>query len=218
MDFSLLGKTPLFDSPHFTALIVKILFDFAVTYIAMKLIYFRIYRNRTYLFTFIAFNLIIFLVCYLLNNLTLGLGFSFGIFAIFSILRYRTLSLPIKEMTYLFISISIAIINSLSNETISYAELFFANFAVLAVLYLLEKRFAGSEQTKYIIYERIDLVKPQRHDEMIKDLKCRTGLEVTRAEVGRIDFLKDVAELKIYFNADGYSHFLSEKDHGCTGD
>ncbi len=212
MDFSLLQETPLLNLPNMTALFAKLTFDLIVIYIIAKQIYFRIHQNRTYLFTMVTFNIIIFLVCYLLNHLTLGLGFSFGIFAIFSILRYRTLSLPIKEMTYLFISISIAIINALSNSTISYTELVFTNAAIIGLTYILEKSWVRNEQVKHIIYEKINLIKPQLRNELLEDLRLRTGLDITRCEIGRIDFLKDVAELRVYFASDDNSNFVSEKD------
>ncbi len=212
MDFSLLQETPLLNLPNMTALFAKLTFDLIVIYIIAKQIYFRIHQNRTYLFTMVTFNIIIFLVCYLLNHLTLGLGFSFGIFAIFSILRYRTLSLPIKEMTYLFISISIAIINALSNSTISYTELVFTNAAIIGLTYILEKSWVRNEQVKHIIYEKINLIKPQLRNELLEDLRLRTGLDITRCEIGRIDFLKDVAEVRIYFASDDNSNFVSEKD------
>jgi len=212
MDFSLLQETPLLNLPNMTALFAKLTFDLIVIYIIAKQIYFRIHQNRTYLFTMVTFNIIIFLVCYLLNHLTLGLGFSFGIFAIFSILRYRTLSLPIKEMTYLFISISIAIINALSNSTISYTELVFTNAAIIGLTYILEKSWVRNEQVKHIIYEKINLIKPQMRNELLEDLRLRTGLAITRCEIGRIDFLKDVAEVRIYFASDDNSNFVSEKD------
>lgn len=212
MDFSLLQETPLLNLPNMTALFVKLAFDLLVIYIIAKQIYFRIHKNRTYLFTMVTFNIIIFLVCYLLNHLTLGLGFSFGIFAIFSILRYRTLSLPIKEMTYLFISISIAIINALSNATISYSELVFTNAAIIGLTYILEKSWVRNEQVKHILYEKIDLIKPKMRNELLEDLRRRTGLDILRCEVGRIDFLKDVAEVRVYFANDDNSNFVSEKD------
>ncbi len=212
MDISLLWETPLINPANFTALLVKLGFNLAVIFVIAKLIYFRLYKNRTYLFTFVVLNIIIFFVCYLLNHLTLGLGFSFGIFAIFSILRYRTMSLPIKEMTYLFISISIAIINSLSNQTISYTELIFANFAIIAITFILEKAWAKNEHVKYIIYEKIDLVKPAKRKELLDDLKDRTGLEITRCEIGKIDFLKDIAEIRIYFESPENSDFVKDKD------
>ncbi len=212
MDFSLLQETPLLNLPNMTALFAKLTFDLIVIYIIAKQIYFRIHQNRTYLFTMVTFNIIIFLVCYLLNHLTLGLGFSFGIFAIFSILRYRTLSLPIKEMTYLFISISIAIINALSNSTISYTELVFTNAAIIGLTYILEKSWVRNEQVKHIIYEKINLIKPQLRNELLEDLRLRTALDITRCEIGRIDFLKDVAELRVYFASDDNSNFVSEKD------
>jgi hypothetical protein len=158
------------------------------------------------------FNLMIFLVCSLLSNLTLSLGFSFGIFAIFSIMRYRTINIPIKEMTYLFIAISVALINSLYNPTLSLLELIFTNVAIVVFTYFIERIWRNNfEATKIIIYERIDLIKPQNSKEMMEDLKARTGININRFEIGKIDFLKDVAQVKIYFQSDNMTDFNGEK-------
>ena len=212
MDFSLIWQTPIINLPNFTALLFKLAFDLVIIFVIGRLIYYRLHKNRTYLFTLVTFNIIIFLVCYLLSHLTLGLGFSFGIFAIFSILRYRTMSLPIREMTYLFISISVAIINALSNSTISYSELIFTNIAIIGLTFILEKAWVRNEQVKHILYERIDLIKPQNRNELLADLRERTGLNISRCEIGRINFLKDVAELRVYFESPDNDNFISEQD------
>lgn len=201
-----------FDSAKFLELFLKLALDLIVCYIICAKIYYKTYRNRVYLFTFVAFNLIIFLVCYLLNSITLGLGFSFGIFAIFSILRYRTQSLPIQEMTYLFISISIAIINALSNNSIPLSILFLTNIILVLAVYILEKKLSTNEKMKLIVYERIDLIKPQKREELIADLKERTGLDIKRVQVGKIDYLKDIAELKILFVDKGNTTYVSQSD------
>ena len=213
MDFSLIWQTQAMNWANFTALLFKLAFDLVVIFVIGRLIYFRLHKNRTYLFTLVTFNIVIFLVCYLLSHLTLGLGFSFGIFAIFSILRYRTMSLPIREMTYLFISISVAIINALSSTTVSYGELIFTNLAIIGFTFILEKAWVRNEQVKNILYERIDLIKPQNRTELLADLRERTGLNISRCEIGRIDFLKDVAEVRVYFASAENDNFVSEKDN-----
>ena len=212
MELNSIWDTQLINIVNFEGLLIRLGFNLGIIFIIARLIYFRLHKNRTYLFTLVIFNIIIFLVCYLLSHLTLGLGFSFGIFAIFSILRYRTMSLPIKEMTYLFISISVAIINALSNHLISITELVFANISIIAITFILEKAWIKNEHLKYIIYEKIELVTPARRAELIEDLKDRTGLDISRVEVGKIDFLKDVAELRIFFNSNETGDYVREND------
>lgn len=183
---------------HFEFLL-RFLFDVIVIYIIARLIYFRLRENRDYLFTLFILNIIIFFVCFLLSSVTLEIGFAFGIFAIFSILRYRTRPIPIKEMTYMFISISVAVINALGNSDASFFLIIFTNVIIIIFTFVLEKTWVKNELTKNIRYERIELVKPENHEKLLKDLKERTGLNIHRFEVGRIDFLRDIARIKIYY-------------------
>lgn len=212
MDINSLWNLQFFNWDGFSTLLMKLGFDLVVVFVIARLIYFRLNQNRTMLFTLFTFNLIIFLVCYLLSHLTLGLGFSFGIFAIFSILRYRTISLPIKDMTYLFICISLAIFNSLTNQNISIIELIFANAIIILLTFVLEKTWIKNEHIKYITYEKIDLVKPANRELLIADLKERTGLNITRVEIGKIDFLKDIADIRIFFESNDQSNYVRSSD------
>ena len=131
------------------------------------------------------------------------LGFALGLFAVFGILRYRTEPIPIKEMTYLFIVIGLAMINALANKKISWAELLFVNTAILLVTLSFEKLWFNNEiQSKNVVYERIDLIKMEHRLEMIKDLRERTGLDIVRVQIGKIDLLRDVAIVTVFFRAD----------------
>ena len=133
----------------------------------------------------------------------LELGFALGLFAIFGIIRYRTDPIPIKEMTYLFIVIGVSVINALANKKISHSELLFTNFIIIAVTYALEKIWLLKHETrKTITYEKIELIVPGRKQELLDDLKLRTGLNITRVEVRRLDFLRDTAQLRIFFFED----------------
>ena len=131
------------------------------------------------------------------------LGFALGLFAVFGILRYRTEPLPIKEMTYLFIVIGLAMINALANKKISWAELVFVNTTILLVTLSFEKLWFNNEiQSKNVVYERIDLIKMEHRLEMIKDLRERTGLDIVRVQIGKIDLLRDIAIVTVFFRAD----------------
>lgn len=210
MDFNSIVGMPLINTDNLALLAFKFALDLAAIYVIARLIYFPIRKSRSYLFTFCIFNIVIFLVCSLLNHLTLSIGFSFGIFAIFSILRYRTMTIPIKEMTYLFISISLSIINALSNLSISVAELLVTNIAIVGFTYLLEKIWMKNELAKLIIYERIENVKPGNRETLLQDLKNRTGLDIHRLEIGKIDFLRDITEIRIYYYSSLNNGFISE--------
>ncbi len=170
-----------------------------VILIIAKYIYFRIRRNKDYLFTLLMFNMIVFFICYFLSSIELSLGFAFGIFAIFSILRYRTETVPIKEMTYMFIAISIAIINAIASASVCLIEMIFTNTAIVGLTYILEKAWIRNEVKQMIIYEKIELIKPERQEELIKDIEERTGLKINRYEIGKIDFLRDTALINVFY-------------------
>tara|TARA_Y100000739_G_C20458751_1_gene395768 strand:- start:354 stop:755 length:402 start_codon:yes stop_codon:yes gene_type:complete len=128
------------------------------------------------------------------------MGFAMGLFAVFGILRYRTEALPIKEMTYLFIVIGLAMINALTNKSISMLELIFTDCLIVGTTFGIEAIwFNNHERSKNLVYEKINLVKPEHEDELIKDLRERTGLDIFKISVGKIDFLKDTADIKIYY-------------------
>jgi hypothetical protein len=129
-------------------------------------------------------------------------GMGLGLFAIFGIIRYRTGSMRIREMTYLFLVIGLSVINALSNK-LSYVEVGFINGVVWLMVYLMENLWLQSHEIdKLVIYEKIENIKPANNHLLIEDLEKRTGLKINRVEIGKIDFLKDVAEVKIFFNED----------------
>ena len=192
--------TPLFDSKDFFKLIVKAAFNLAMILVIVRYIYYPITKNKDYLFTYLLISLTVFLLCILLDSVKIELAFALGLFAIFGIIRYRTDPIPIKEMTYLFLVIGVSVINALANKKISYSELVFANFMIIVVTFGLERIWLLRHETrKNVIYERIDLIGPEKRDELIKDLKERTGIDVVRVEIRRIDFLKDIAYLRIFY-------------------
>ena len=192
--------TPLFDSKDFFKLLVKTAFNLSIILIIVRYIYYPITKNKDYLFTYLLISLTVFLLCILLDSVKIELAFALGLFAIFGIIRYRTDPIPIKEMTYLFLVIGVSVVNALANKKISYSELLFANFLIIAVTYGLEKIWLLRHETrKNIIYEKIDLIGPDKRDELLLDLKERTGIDVVRVEIRRIDFLKDIAYLRIFY-------------------
>lgn len=194
--------SPLYDE-DFLELLFRLVINLVVAFIIIRNIYYPVHNRKDYLFTYFVFNLLIFLISYLLSSVKLQLGFAFGLFAIFGILRYRTEQLAIKEMTYLFVVIAVAIINALANKKISYSELMFTNFVIIAVTYLIEKKWLlRHESSKTVTYEKIELIKPENQTELIADLEERTGIKISRVQVGRIDFLRDTARVKMFFYED----------------
>ena len=192
--------TPLFDPKDFFKLLVKTAFNLTIILIIVRYIYYPVTKNKDYLFTYFLISLTVFLLCVLLDSVKLELGFALGLFAIFGIIRYRTDPIPIKEMTYLFLVIGISVVNALANKKISYAELIFANFMIVGVTLGLERIWLlRHESRKNVIYEKIELIKPEHRTELIADLKERTGIDVERVEIRRIDFLKDIAHLRIFY-------------------
>ncbi len=191
---------PVFDSEDFWELIVKTFFNLLVITIIIRYIYYPATKNKDYLFTYFLISLTVFLLCVLLDSVKLQLGFALGLFAIFGIIRYRTDPIPIKEMTYLFLVIGISVVNALSNKKISHAELVFANFMIVFITYGMERLWLlRHESRKNITYEKIELIMPDRREELLADLKKRTGINVIRVEVRRIDFLRDTANLRIFY-------------------
>ena len=192
--------TPLWDSEDFLKLLIKGSFNLGIVILIVRYIYYPVTKNKDYLFTYLLISLTVFLLCILLDSVKLQLGFALGLFAIFGIIRYRTDPIPIKEMTYLFLVIGISVVNALANKKISYAELIFANLLIVFVTYGMERIWLlRHESRKNIIYEKIELIKPERREELIADLRERTGIDIIRIEVRRIDFLRDVANVRIFY-------------------
>ena len=193
----------LFNQKDLFKLFIRFLIDFSFTFVIIRVLYFAANRRKDYLFTFFVFNLLTFFICFLLRKVPMELGFALGLFAVFGILRYRTEPIPIKEMTYLFIVIGLAMINALANKKISWAELMFVNTTILLVTLSFEKLWFNNEvQSKNIIYERIDLIKMEDRIEMLQDIRERTGLDVIRVQIEKIDFLRDVATVTIFYKSD----------------
>jgi hypothetical protein len=155
----------------------------------------------------------------MLESVKLQIGFAFGLFAIFGILRYRTNSIPIKEMTYLFILLGISVINALVNKKISWAELLFTNASLVFIIYGLEKLWLlKHESSKNIVYEKVDMIVPEKREELKKDLEARMGLKINRIEIGRIDYLRDTARLIIYYyEQNSKINLADESDRAAYG-
>ena len=193
----------LINVEDFAELGIKFIFNLAVVIFIVAFLYARNSKRKDFFFSFIAISIVIFLLCFLLESVKMELGFAFGLFAIFGIIRYRTDPIPIKEMTYLFVIIAISVINALANKKISHAELILTNVVVVAGLWALEKILhLRQELSQLVIYEKIENLQSDKHDELLADLRSRTGINVKHYEVKKIDFLRDVCYINIFYDAD----------------
>jgi hypothetical protein len=180
---------------------VRLLLNLLSMIILVRLIYYPVSGRRDFFFTFFMFNLIIFIIAILLNAQgSFSIGAAFGLFAIFAMLRYRTEDISARDMTYLFMSITIGLISSINMGTL--LEISLINAIILLTAFLIEGNvFIKPEFAKVIEYENIDLIKPENHAELLSDLRNRTGLDIHRVFIKRIDFLRDTALIKIYYRS-----------------
>lgn len=175
--------------------------NFVVVFIVVRCFYFPKSQRRDYFFTYILMSISIFLLIFILNDVKFKTGFALGLFAIFSIIRYRTDSMPVREMTYLFAVIAISVINAVIGG-VPWQITLGANMLMLMSIAVVEAvRGRQCVANKLVMYDRIDLIKEEKRAEMLEDLKSRTGLDIVSVEVGHVDFLKDSAMLKVYYRS-----------------
>ena len=180
-------------------LLIRFLLNTAVIALIVRVFYYPKSKRRDYFFTFMLIAISVFLLIFLMGGVKLKIGFALGLFAIFGIIRYRTESVPIREMTYLFVIIAVSAINGLATS-ISYVELLATNLLFIISIWALESnRWVKHVASKLVLYDNISLITPEKEGELIEDLKKRTGLDVLRVEVGAIDFSKDTAMVKMYY-------------------
>lgn len=186
-----------FDTADF---IYRAAIDFGSVLILVGAIYYPKHKNKDFVFTFVLFNLLNFLICYLLGSSTIEVGFAFGLFAIFSIIRYRTIVISIKDMGYFFVCVALGMMSALANIQDNLLFLAGSNGFVLLVTYLLDSLyFINTENSKEIIYDNVELIKPANQEVFLADLKDKTGLEIHRVEVTSINYLKDTALVRVYY-------------------
>ncbi|MDM8003964.1 MAG: DUF4956 domain-containing protein [Bacteroidota bacterium] len=193
-------------------LVIRFGINLAVILILVRWLYYSTTRRKDYLFTYLLISSVVFLLCFMLESVSLQIGFALGLFAIFGIIRYRTNPMPIKEMTYLFLVIGISVINALTTGT-GWTEIVFANVIIVLITIGLEKIWLLRHiSTKSIVYEKINLIVPEKYDELIADLKERTGLkEIKKVEIGEINFLKDTCRMIIYYEDRGQAVNLADQ-------
>ena len=199
MDFSqieLLG-IPLINVDGLIEMLVRFAVTMLFSFIIIGWLYYSRSKRKDWCFCFTMIAVTVFLLIFLLGHEKLQIGLALGLFAIFGIVRYRTEAIAIREMSYLFMIIGIAVINGLATS-VSYVELIVTNLIFVAAAWVMERSsLMDRVNVKLVTYEKINLITPDKYDEMMADLKARTGLEITKFEVGHIDFLKDIALVKV---------------------
>jgi hypothetical protein len=181
-------------------LLINLLITTAIIFVILQFIYARSSKRKDYYFSFFAVGITVFLLCYLLNNVKLELGFALGLFAIFGILRYRTGAIPIKEMTYLFVIIGVAVMNALANDGTGKIVLYITDLIFIAFLWILEKWLClESEQEIFLVYDNTDNIHGENNQQFIENLRVRTGINIHRYKITKVDYLKNIVELTAYY-------------------
>jgi hypothetical protein len=197
---------------NFWTLAIRFGFNMIATFIIVVMLYARNSKRKEFYFSYFAISLSVFMLVFLLQGVKLELGFALGLFAIFGIIRYRTDAIPIKEMTYLFVIIAVSVINALSKDFLGYLELTLVNILLVGALWILEHiLMLRQEDSLQIIYENIENIHEDREAELIADLEKRTGLKIRRYRIDKVDFLRDVARITIWFFVNGSSKMKTTK-------
>ncbi len=221
IDTTDLFKMPLWDGEDTVQFVLRFFTFFLILLVIVRYFYYESSKRKDYLFTYILISTIIFLLCFILESVKLELGMALGLFAVFGIIRYRTSQIPIREMTYLFVVIGVAVINSLANKKISLMELTLANSVIILIIWFLERGWALKHVSRKVIqYDKIRLIHPDNYEALKEDLRVRLGLDITKIEVGKVDFLRDTAKLVVYYNsrtessniADDLEQYASDND------
>lgn len=203
LDFIFLEMPRLFDIKLFDVDFYQMLFRLAIDLVVLYAIIYFIYqptrKDSEYIFTFMIFNPLIFFICHLFSKVDLSIGFAFGLFAVFSILRYRTTTIQVKEMTYMFIVIALAVINALATKKVSYVELGFTNLFIIGLTYFLERFTKQGVNMQMVRYEIIENIKPENKELLVADLAKRIGKDIVRYEILEVDYIRDTAFIRVFY-------------------
>ena len=192
----------LFNGESLLHLLIRFGLNMLIAWIIVQCFYYRKSKRRDYFVTFMLFSATMFLLIFLMENVKLQIGFTLGLFAIFGMIRYRTETVPIREMTYLFVIIGLSVINGLSLN-ITYTDLLVTNGLLILLTGIMEnQRILKHRSTKIVVYERIDLIIPERREELMADLERRIGVKIEKVEIGDVNLLRDTAMIKVYYTLD----------------
>ncbi|MGZ2371005.1 DUF4956 domain-containing protein [Ancylomarina sp. YFZ004] len=198
---------------NFLDLMLRFGLNLLATIFVIIFVYFRATGKRSYVFTYILISTTIFFLCFLLGSIDLQLGFALGLFAIFGIIRYRTDTIPIKEMTYLFLVITLSVINALASREVSVSAILFTNLILMATTWVMETVWMKRHLARRsLIFDRMDLIHPSKKNELIENIFERTGIVVVRFKVGQIDLSKKSVRLTIFYKEDATPNVLSDPE------
>lgn len=185
----------------------RALLDILITFVIVRFIYYTNHKNKEFLFTFILFNITIFFLCFLLISTKIELGFAFGLFAVFSMIRYRTVTIPVREMGYFFICVALGIVNALMMYGDHFWLLIVINLFFTLLIFLLDKKFSlKHENYKFIVYDRIDLI--NNKEALMEELRIKTGINFHKIDILRIDYFKEIVRLRAYYYSDNVETYL----------
>ncbi|MGQ1911551.1 DUF4956 domain-containing protein [Marinifilum sp. RC60d5] len=211
-------STTIMNANNILELVLRFGLNLLVTVFVINYVYFKATGKKTYVFTYIMISTTVFFLCFLLGSIDLQLGFALGLFAIFGIIRYRTDTIPIREMTYLFLVITISVINALARNDVSLGEVLLTNSAFMITTWIMERVWMKRHLARRtIIYDRMDLIHPDKHRLLVEDVKARTGMEVNRFKIGQIDLAKNNIRLTIFYKENPDIKILTDAELSDKG-
>lgn len=198
---------------NFLELLIRFGVNMLVTIFVINYVYYKATGKKSYVFTYILISTTVFFLCFLLGNIDLQLGFALGLFAIFGIIRYRTDTIPIREMTYLFLVITISVINALARRDVSYGEIIFTNIAFMITTWIMERIWMTRHNARRtLVYDRIDLIHPNKSHLLVEDIERRTGITIINYKIAQIDLAKSNVRLIIFYKETETPNILSDTE------
>ncbi len=203
----------VFNSAEFWPTVIRFFYNFGIVFFIARVVYYRVSHRADYFFTYLLVGSIVFVICNLLDAVSFQIGFALGLFAIFGIIRYRTAPIPIREMTYLFIVIGISVKNALITTEVSLFQALFADSIIILITWAAQGFLIRHKLIrKTIVYNNMDLIKPERYDDLLQDLSGESGFPIEKAEIGRVDYIKRQARIRIYFYERNAPHNFSDDE------
>lgn len=195
-------------STEFYDLLLQFGINLLILVILSRVMYYNWNRKPEYMFAQLITGVIVFMICALLRWVQLGLGLVLGLFAIFAIIRFRTINVPVKEMAYLFMVVGISAVNALLPMDNCLQWILFANVILVAITFIMEKLYFSKKLSqRTITFNNTDLLKPSKHPLLLQELKVLTELNITRFEIGKVDYIKNQAQIRIFFAGEGNGSF-----------
>ncbi len=202
-----------FNSAEFWPTVLRFFYNFGIIFFIARVVYYRVSPRADYFFTYLLVSTIVFVICNLLDAATFQIGFALGLFAVFGIIRYRTSPIPIREMTYLFVIIGVSVKNALISGDVSLFRVLFADSIIILITWGAQSFLLRNKLIrKTITYDKMELLKPDKYEELLQDLSSESGFPIEKAEVGRVDYIKHQARLRIFFYENNAPHNYSDDE------